>query len=40
MWERLTGIQITGVWASVQVLLIAGIVALILWGLSKWEVGE
>jgi hypothetical protein len=40
MWEKLTGTEIGGAWALAQVLAIAGIIALILWGLSKWEVGE
>lgn len=35
MWERLFGIQIGGLWASVQCLLMAGVLLALLWVMSK-----
>ena len=40
MWERLFGVQIGGVWASVQVLLMALAVLALLWLLSKIELPD
>ena len=40
MWERLFGVQIGGVWATVQCLLMAGVILAILWILSKIELPD